>query len=288
MSLRFSLPCAGVLALALVAVAPAQRPTSAAHPAPAPPQRVRHSAYPVRPPADPTVVAHGKQIFETNCAFCHGEDARGGETGPNLVRSQIVLDDQKGEKIGVVVHNGRPNLGMPKFSLSDQDIAAIATFLHAQPLSDRGAPTQLDILVGNAEAGKAYFNGAGKCSSCHSATGDLAGIGAKYDPKTIQNFIVSGGRGRRFGPRAGAAPKIPPTTVTVTLASGQKVEGILNHLTAFVVALTQPDGTYRSFLRHGNLPKIEVHDPLQAHTEMLPHWKDTDIHNLTSYLVTLK
>jgi len=282
MSFR-TLSCAGMLALALAVVAPAQKPSSK----PAPPRRAFGWVYPTHPKASPAVIAHGKQLFETNCSFCHGEDARGGETGPNLVRSQLVMDDQAGEKIGVVVHNGRPGLGMPKFSLSDQDIASIAAFLHAQPLSNRGAPSRLDVLVGNAAAGKAYFNGPGKCSSCHSVTGDLAGIGSKYDAKTLQNFIVSGGRGRVSGSHA-APPKIPPTTVTVTLPSGKKVEGRLDRLSAFIVSLTEANGQYRSFTRHGDTPKVAVHNPLQAHIDMLPQWKDTDIHNLTAYLVTLK
>jgi mono/diheme cytochrome c family protein len=282
MPFRFPLSCAGVLALTLATAALAQKP------APKQPPHRFGWVYPTHPKVSPAVIAHGKQLFETNCSFCHGEDARGGETGPNLVRSQLVLDDQQGEKIGVVVHNGRPSLGMPKFSLSDQDVASIAAFLHAQPLSNRGEPSRLDILVGNAAAGKAYFNGAGKCSSCHAVTGDMAGIGAKYDPKTIQNFIVSGGRGRRFGPRSAAGPKIPPTTVTVTLPSGEKVQGKLDRLSAFFVSLSETNGGYRSFTRHGDTPRVEVHNPLQAHIDMLPHWNDTDIHNLTAYLVTLK
>ena len=291
MLLRSQFFCAGVLMIAMATMVSAQSPAAPgrqAGPGGRRPMPFR-SAFPTHPPADPAVVAHGKQLFTTNCSFCHGQDARGGETGPNLVRSQIVLDDQNGERIATVVQNGRPGLGMPKFALSLQDISAIAAFLHAQPLSDRGTPSQLDILVGSAVAGKAYFNGAGKCGSCHSVTGDLAGIGARYEPKMIQNYIVSGGAGRRFGPRGAApAPKIPPTTVTVTLPSGQRVEGRLDRLNAFIVALTQADGAYRSFARHGATPKVEVHNPLQAHIDMLPRWNDTDIHNLTAYLVTLK
>lgn len=245
----------------------------------------RPEAYPSRPPAPPAQVAHGKQLFEANCSFCHGSDARGGETGPNLVRAQVVLDDQHGELIAPIVHSGFPDKGMPKFDLNNEDIAAIAAFLHTQPLANRGAPTRLDILVGNAQAGRAYFDG--HCASCHSVTGDLAGMGAKYDPKTIQNLVVSGG-GRGFRQRGAEPPKVPATTVTVTLPSDETVQGELTYISAFVVGLKEADGTRRSFLRNGDVPKVVVHDPLQWHLDMLPKWNDTDIHNLTSYLVSLK
>jgi cytochrome c oxidase cbb3-type subunit III len=176
---------------------------------------------------------------------------------------------------------------MPKFSLSDQEIAAIAAFLHSLPLANRGAPSKLDILVGNAGAGQAYFNK--HCATCHSVTGDLAGIGAKYDPKTLQDLIVSSGaQGFAYRRVDLAPPKVPPTTVTVTLPSGETVTGRLDQLSAFVVGLTEADGSYRSFARNGAIPKVVVHNPLRWHIDMLPKWDDTDIHNLTSYLVTLK
>ena len=242
----------------------------------------------MRPAAPPQQIAHGQQLFRSNCAFCHGSDARGGETGPNLVRDVIVLRDQNGELITPIVQTGIPARGMPKFTLSAEEISDIAAWLHAQPLSDRGAPSTLDILIGNAKEGAAYFNGAGRCMQCHSVTGDLAGIGSKYDAKTIQNLIVSGG-GMGVGRRGNAAPpKVPPTTVAVTLPSGEVVQGELDHISAFIVALRQPDGTYRSFARHDSIPRVVVTNPLQWHIDMLPRWRDSDIHNLTAYLATLK
>src|SRR4029079_11916655 len=174
----------------VLAVAALARSAPAQNPPPARPPQATQAArgrperapdYPVRPPAPPQQVAHGQQLFRSNCAFCHGSDARGGETGPNLVRDVIVLRDQNGELITPIVQNGIPARGMPKFTLSAAEISDIAAWLHAQPLSDRGAPSILDVLVGNAKEGAAYFNGAGRCTQCHSATGDLAGIGSKYD-----------------------------------------------------------------------------------------------------------
>lgn len=285
----------GLGAAALVAEqssvpAPAQEPgaTQATPQAPAqppasPPVRVARPAYPVRPPADPAVVGRGRQIFSANCSFCHGSDARGGEGGPNLIRSELVLDDNNGELITPVVQNGRPDKGMPKFDLSNEDIASIAAFLHSMPVGGRAATTgTVNPLVGDANAGEAYFNGAGKCATCHSVSGDLAGIGAKYtDVRALQGAMLSG------EPR-GESAESPHKTVTVTLSDGQTVEGTLYQVDDFIVSLVDANGNYHSYVRHGDSPKVVIKDPLQPHLDMLRTLKDDDIHNLTAYLVTLK
>jgi cytochrome c oxidase cbb3-type subunit 3 len=248
-------------------------------------------AYPVRPPGDPEKIAHGKQLYAANCGFCHGTDARGGETGPNLVRSALVLNDQHSELIRPVVLGGRPAQGMPPIQLADKEIEDIAEFIHAQPLSERGSTPSapIDILVGDASAGEAYFSGAGKCSTCHSVKGDLAGIGIKYDPKILQNLIVSGGGGGRgFGPVSAPQVKIPPTTVTIATQKGQKIEGTLVRIDAWSVGIRLADGAYRSFALDSPSIKVEVHNPLQAHIDLLSRLQDNDIHNLTKYLMSLK
>lgn len=251
-------------------------------------------AYPVRPPADPAAVARGKQIFSVNCSFCHGSDARGGEGGPNLIRSELVMGDKDGETIATVVQNGRPDKGMPKFDLTLANISDIAAFIHSFPVGGRAAILNtVDPLVGDAKAGEIYFNGPGKCSTCHSVTGDLAGIASKYpDVRTLQGSILAGYGGRGRGAAAAAATPGTPDplakTVTVTLPSGETVQGTLDRIDDFVVSLTEADGTHRSFSRNGDVPKVVVKNPLQPHLDMLRTLNDTDIHNLTAYLVTLK
>jgi cytochrome c oxidase cbb3-type subunit 3 len=271
--------------------APVQEPgtNQPSQQAPAPPagsapvRVARPPAYPVRPPADPAVVARGHQIFSANCSFCHGSDARGGEGGPNLIRSELVLNDNNGELIATVVQNGRLDKGMPKFDLSKEDIASIATFIHSMPVGGRAATTGVvDPLVGDAKAGEAYFNGAGKCATCHSVTGDLAGIGARYtDVRALQGAMLS-------GERRGESLESPHKTVTVTLDDGQTVEGTLYQVDDFIVSLVDANGNYHSYPRQGDSPKVVIKDPLQPHLDMLRTLKDGDIHNLTAYLVTLK
>jgi cytochrome c oxidase cbb3-type subunit 3 len=252
--------------------------------------------------ADPAVVARGKTIYEINCRSCHGADLRGGDMGgPNLLRSQLVLNDQHGELILPVVRNGRQNPGMPvmpALPLPDDDVKAVAEYIHsvAATMRGQGAPPpgeepELDILVGDAKAGEAYFQA--KCASCHSPTGDLQGIASRItSPMLLQNLWVAGGGGRGgrgFGTPAAAGASVPrPVTVTVTTPAGQKATGRLVRIDDFIVVMAGEDGLQRSFRRNGDVPKVEIDDPLQTHRELLTVYTDKDMHDVTAYLVTLK
>lgn len=247
----------------------------------------RPEAYPQRAPDDPAMVERGKTLYGVTCAFCHGSDARGGETGPNLLRSQLVLNDQHGELIIPVVQNGRSERGMPKLDLTADQIRDIAAFVHGFRVGgyDISRMVPPSILVGDAKAGEAVF--ASMCASCHSVTGDLKGLGTRItDPKALQQTWLMPGSGRGGAP-AGTL-NVPPTTVTVTLPSGERIEGRLGRIDDFLVSLTQADGTPRTFRRDGDTPKVDVHDPLQPHRDLLGKYTDQQVHDLTAYLVTLK
>jgi cytochrome c oxidase cbb3-type subunit 3 len=143
---------------------------------------------------------------------------------------------------------------------------------------------ELNVLVGDVAAGEAYF--VARCASCHSPIGDLQGIGVRIaDPKELQNTWVRGGaRGRAAGPPSERSQ----ARVFVTLPSGERVEGRLERLDDFYVALVDGDGRRRSFTRRGPVPTVEVDDPMAGHTALLPMYADSDIHNVTAYLATLK
>jgi cytochrome c oxidase cbb3-type subunit III len=248
--------------------------------------------------AEAAAVDRGQQLLAAQCGFCHGANARGGASGPDLTRSALVQEDEQGRQLGEFLRVGRPDRGMPKFDqLSTDQIADLATYLHAtiRAAVNRRDYKILDILVGDPRAGEAFFNGPGRCASCHSPSGDLKGIGSKYEPAALQGRIVMPrGRTTVAGAASSGPPRPPytdPTAVkaTVTPTSGESFTGAVVRLTDFdIVLYDQTTGQTRSWLRNGDAPKVVVNDPLQAHVDMLTKWTDADMHNMTAYLAGLK
>jgi len=219
----------------------------------------------------------GRKEFVQSCGFCHGADATGAR-GPDLMRSPLVMHDVKGNLIGDVIRQGRPDKGMPAMPLSESQILDVAAFLHArlaEAARSSGVPKVYPVeklLTGNAEAGKTFFNGAGGCTKCHSVTGDLAGVASKHTPIELEALMLYPGGKHR--------------TAVITLASGEQVKGAVEHADDFVIAVTDEKGWYRSF-RHDTV-KVELQDGLAGHRELLSKLTQADVHNLFAYLETLK
>ncbi|MBA0087156.1 MAG: c-type cytochrome [Acidobacteria bacterium Pan2503] len=233
-------------------------------------------------PENAATLDRGRKLFEQSCGFCHGPDATGAR-GPDLVRSPLVAHDVHGNLIGDVIRHGRPDKGMPPIAtMVDEDVTAIAAFLHARALEaieSAGVPLSYPVeklLTGNAETGKAFFNGAGGCKNCHSPTGDLAAIATKYSPIELEAHMLYPG-GRQATAQA---------TAVVTLPSGEQIKGPLEHVDDFMISLRDASGWYRSFSR--DRVKVEVQDPLTAHRELLGKLTQAEVHNLFAYLETLR
>jgi cytochrome c oxidase cbb3-type subunit III len=232
----------------------------------------------------------GKALFASQCGFCHGRDAAGGESGPDLTASALVEQDVHGDKIGVVVRNGRPGKGMPAFgNLDEQQLTALVAFIHDRKANAKEGRRRTvdvaDLQTGNAEAGMRYFNGAGGCAKCHSSSGDLAGIGGKVQGLELLRRMLY--REAEVGPNGHAAePSKAIPTVAVTLPSGQTVTGKLAYRDEFTIGLIDPSGWYRSW--PVTQVKFTVTDPLEAHITQLGKYTDEDIHNVLAYLQTLR
>lgn len=250
-----------------------------------------------RPPGDPQLIERGKALYGLTCRACHGVDLRGGDLGgPNLLRSQLVLNDQSGEAIGPVIRAGRTpasGVAMPAQPMSDDDVRATAEYLHSVIATSQGqgAPppgprVELNLLVGNAREGETYFRS--DCAGCHSVTGDLAGIATRITSiEQLQNSWVAG---KRAGPPAANATA-KPVRVTVKFAGGTTLAGTLVRMDDFVLALRTDAGEYRSFTRRSATPRIDsitVDDPLAQHRAQWTKLSDKTLHDVTAYLATLK
>ena len=242
-----------------------------------------------RPAADP---GSGEGLFAAQCGFCHGRDATGGQSGPDLTDSDLVGQDVNGDKIAPVVKNGRAEKGMPPFTaMADGDLKKIVEYIHARKKAVDANPGRRrkvsadDLSTGNVDAGRAYFDGAGGCRSCHAPAG-LAGIASKYRGLALLQRMLYPSPGNALPPAPGEKRKPNPATATITFPSGQSVSGPIAYRDEFTIAITDSAGYYRSW--PASDVKVTVKDPLQAHADLLAKYTDADIHNLYAYLQTLK
>jgi mono/diheme cytochrome c family protein len=239
-----------------------------------------------RSTVDAAAADRGKTLWAAECVDCHGSQARGTANGPNLVRSLIVLKDRRGSELGPFLKKGhKTKTGKSGASFTDDQIGDLANFL-LQRVNDtlRGSPVfkEQDILTGDPRAGAAFFEGPGKCATCHSVTGNLRGIASKYDPVTIQQRVLFPGSGGRRG-----APNPNPVSVTVTPTSGPAMSGVLVQLDDFTVSLRDASGLVHTWTRNPSLKVVKT-DPLEAHHELLDTITDKNLHDVVSYLETLK
>ncbi len=237
---------------------------------------------------DAAAVERGQKLYVPSCGFCHGTNATGGNSGPDLVRSVLVLHDEgTGSQIGPVILNGRPDKGMPKFPFTEAQIKDLAAFFlsRSQAAANRMEYKILNVVTGDPRAGETYFSA--HCSNCHSPSGDLAHIAARFEPVALQSrFLYPMTKGFP-GMKVPVRPRAQ-VTVTVRLPSGQSFAGGLEYLDDFNVALKDSAGEYHSWSLDGTGVQVKVHDPLKEHAELLKQYTDADMHNVLAYLETLK
>jgi len=235
-----------------------------------------HSFLALPPDPPPEVVERGKRLYAASCAFCHGASATGGETGPNLVRSVIVLHDKgTGTAIGPILLAGRAEKGMPKFSMTPDQIQDLAAFLLSRQnaAADRSTYHVEFALSGDAARGKQFF--ASHCAACHDQVDTFRNLVQTTEPAQVQDLFLM--------------PTAVKRQATVTVPSGGSFSGELVQLDDFVVTIRDKSGLARSWtLGEARRVKVEVTDPLQGHRDLLPKYSDQDIHDILAYLETLK
>ncbi len=256
-----------IVALLLPAAGMAQRGVSPA--AQRPPETETAQAYAAE------LIRAGEPRFVARCGFCHGRDAGGGEGGPDLTRSFVVARDVYGDAIGPLVLSG----GVHDIDIDDEELPGIVAFIHARKavaealLGGRRFVEAEDLRTGDPGAGRAYFNGAGRCNQCHSPAGDLAGIASRREGLDLMRAMLA--------PR----PSQPPEVRIVT-ASGEVVMGRLIARDEFTIAVTDADGQRHEW--PAREVDFDVDDPMETHFEILGRYTDKDMHDVYAYLETLR
>jgi mono/diheme cytochrome c family protein len=231
-----------------------------------------------RPRVDDEAAARGRRLYAEHCINCHGSTAKGGPNGPDLIRSTTVLRDRLGSSIGPAL---RATPSAHAAALTAAQVTDLAQFLRQriEAVARNRTPTApIDVLTGDPEAGRRYFNGAGRCSGCHSPTGDFRGVASRTpDALTLQQRIL-------FPSLARSDKRVE---VTVTPVGQAPVSGALVRLDNFTVSLRDAAGDYRAFSRLPGV-RVDVRDPLTAHHELLDQYTDEAVHDLVAYMWTLK
>lgn len=211
----------------------------------------------------------GRAIYLQSCINCHGSLLQGTDDGPDLVRSVPVLHDNTGNELGPLLKK----LPRHQSDLTSSQVADLSNFLKQRieyVAQDRNPAKPPNVYTGSAALGKTYFEGAGKCTSCHKADGDLAGIAKHLDSLTVQQRFLF--------------PRARPTIVKVTPPG---VQGTLVRIDDFNVSLRDAEGNFKSYARSASV-KVELTDPLAYHHELLDRIQDSEIHNVVTYLGSLK
>ncbi|WP_263352404.1 c-type cytochrome [Acidicapsa acidisoli] len=230
------------------------------------------------PEPDKVAAARGAPLYQQNCAFCHGPQARGA-TGASLITSDEVLKDDHGEHLAEFLKMGRPEKGMPAFATMPEDqLKDIAEFVHVQveEVANRGAYHVLNILVGNEERGREYVSS--HCVSCH-APGAFAHIGSRFRlPEQLQ-------RGWIWPIRS--TNESLALTATVKTPEGATLTGRVTQISDFRITLIDHTGQTHIVDRTPGV-QVEMQDPLAAHHQIIQSLTNEDMHNVTAYLETLQ
>ena len=188
-----------------------------------------------RQKVDPAAATRGRAVYAQHCINCHGSTAKGTERGPDLIRSPrgAARPARERHRSG---HRGSRR--RTRRELTDAQVVDLSHFLHQRIeaiATNRNARAPINVLTGDPEAGRAYFNGAGgaarairrpatwPASRADSRPGQPAAAVPVPQPPTRRPEAGRGDRddGRRADGVAGALVRIDDFSVSLRDASGE-------------------------------------------------------------------
>lgn len=220
----------------------------------------------------------GAQLFQSNCAYCHGADGSGGR-GPAIATLPKVVA-MSNQDLESIVHKGEPDQGMPGFpDLGEQGTTAVVQYLRTlQGVTANGAPAK---LTGDPDAGRQIFYGNGQCSTCHMIRGqggfmarELTSYANNRTPSEIMRAIVN------------PDSQLEPTSrvANVRTRDGKSLKGVVRAEDNLNIALQTEDGRYH-FLARSSLAAVNYTDhslmPSDYGTRLTPSGLD----DLVAFLI---
>ena len=260
------------------------------------------------PALEPESVARGGTLYAAACQACHGADAKGGPSNAADLTASPIAQGNDPRQLLLFLAAGRPDRGMPAFDFTEVQASDLSAKIRsmrmaavaptpaassaAAPAAVAAAPAapQESIVVGDVALGRKFFNGpVGRCLMCHSVTPgevseatNLAHIGSKYAERQLQNVMV-------LNRAQGWVPSTNKYIVAeVSWADGRTERGYLHSVSDFQVAIRAEDGGGKVFDIVDGQPKVVLKDRMQEHIDLIPKYRNADIHNLTAYLTSLK
>src|SRR2546421_2175254 len=159
--------------------------------------------------------AEGFQLYQRDCAWCHGSSGQGTSYGPNLLEGTAgpALTD-------FMLSTGRMPINDPgeKDSLhrnpiyTPEEIGAIVAFVESFGAPGPPIPT-VDPGRGDLSAGRDLYQA--NCAACHSTTG-IGGALATGKPGIVNGFVLSSQKGLVAPPLL----KATPTQVAEAMRTG--------------------------------------------------------------------
>lgn len=219
----------------------------------------------------------GQSLFQSNCAGCHGLDARGGEHAPNIATQQRVQQRTDAE-LARIVRDGIPAAGMPAFGsrFNAEQLSNVVGYLRVL----QGEKKTVS-LPGNPGAGHGVFFDKAGCSECHMVAGkggfiagDLSSYAAAHSIGEIRDAILE--------PNNNLDPH--HAWVTVITKNGRHYTGIIRNEDSSSMQLQTRDGAFQLFEK-ATLAGITHEKNALMPADYGSRLSASEINDLISYLI---
>jgi putative heme-binding domain-containing protein len=210
----------------------------------------------------------GAVTFRSQCASCHGSDAKGTTAAPDLSRGQFKHAVSE-EAMFRVITKGIPGTTMPGFALDGRNAWQVVSFIYGLNVA-RGES------AGDAQVGAALFAKM-KCGGCHTAGApNLRDAAAKLSRSELRQSLLE--------PDAVVAPEY--WRWRGKLKNGSTVEGRRFNEDTFIVQLLGDDKRLRTIY------KKDVESSELSKRSPMPSFRDrlnaAEVDHVIAYLESMR